>query len=252
MGDHDFSKTAWRKINLEFLRSVRPALWRGAEFVGGYLEMIGASGGQMFDLLKPVRPKEQFIGVDINAKVITAHRNSGRPFRTICGDVYETALTLSQEKRSVPINVFNFDTTNSAGATWWQGRYRKRDHGEALQALFRNCRQKGLPTVFILNHCIDLGAKLSPPALLREHRDHFLDWARMSWAEPKRRRDLEALTFEETSNFSWTGWAGPFQIYRSEKPSEPTTDTEKAGGVLRMVTLRFYLGSDSRLHLFTQ
>lgn len=225
MTEMAFSKAPWRTANLAWMRAQKPLWSRDGKLSYAYMEMLGLTGNEMYDLLKPMLPKATYFhGVDRNAACLMKHVLDGVPFGLEHGDFFSVAFHRLQAKE-VPFAVFNFDTVESARLQWW------RDKREVLRDILRLSASSAPVVTLIFNHVLDAGFEPGMSIMERVERharglcETFSGWG---LNEQTFLRGTERLKTERNV----TGALGGFELYRSE------------GKDLRMITIR--LAFDSR------
>lgn len=235
----DFEKPEWRDVTVAWTRSIKELWGSDDRFLGSYLSMIGDQGDDIFKTFqekKLLHSPKQFVAVDTSPKVILKHLlgrgRIGHPesFDLQIGDVYEIATKMSRKSRTYPVTVFDFDGTKQAGKeTWWEAE------GPLLAKIVENTIKHSPCCCLILNQSIDRG-DLSPEELLRRQSLLLCECFRPWRIDPKRLLGTNLRHSGKVSDYSFLGYAGAFQVYRSSK--------------LRMVTLRiaFHAGGRVTIH----
>lgn len=220
----NFDKCGWRDRNFQWLRKEK-ALWKGDKFAYRYMEMIGLSGVQMYQLLRPYLPSSLFFsGVDTDETIIMSHLLDKVPFPLTYGDIFAAALHMLQTKEGPKLGVLNCDTTNGIRPQWWDRKL------EPLRRIVDLGTASCPKFCLILNHTLDRGGLPQTKTIdrLRTERDGILQ-VFTGWNLTT--KDFAGMEVASQPGFAPRSeeeptWAGPFEVYHSRNKT------------VRMVTLR--------------
>lgn len=218
MPNTSYDKNDWRRRTIAFLIRVF-----GSPLPCDYMELFGESGIESFDLFQReglLRTPDQFIGVDVDARLLLAHSQRDRTNRPclLMGDGYSHALRLAAENTAA----FNFDTLNATGRPYWD------KHGPILQRIVQASMQNSGQCALIFNHQLGVNRSSRPPSeWLMEHLQAmcgvFSPW----------NLQTEQILGPKTHHLrkvvqGFEGYAGAVDIYRS------------SDHIWRMATVRIY------------
>lgn len=237
-GQHSFEKPHWRKQNLRWLLGTQrlvgpPGSPDSGRLLCSYVEMVGETGIEMYELLRPhLIRSSQFIAVDNDMATLTnlylGFIEKSEAPTIVKGDIYRVAKAAS-EMVPHPAAMFNFDTTNVLGEGSLDD-YR----GSLVADAVRRAMSRMGSCSLILNHVLDRG-RGSNSQRLAEHSKaisrYLTEWHLTSDRLMGDRSGAEALAEDR----DYVGKIGAYDVYRSERPEAGSDPRPRH---LRMATLR--------------
>ncbi|MCO5166652.1 MAG: hypothetical protein M9894_09830 [Planctomycetes bacterium] len=209
------AKTLYRQRHLDALRAQAPELWLDEErrrLLGGWLELVGATGWRTLELLEgtgAIEP-EQFVGVDFEAPRIEDYRARFPRARWFAGNV----LDLVNKPELDDVVVVHYDAYDAVGG-------RHADHvGEQFGALLRRAVEGYGAAALLWNTDLDAGRRLGWPAgaSLRAHADRVCSVLRGALG-PRRTLDPGVMVPPDAvaqANAGAVGMLGSFDVYRGK------------------------------------